>query len=63
MTTELITQLTALLAHWNALAAEAAQKVNTIAQPVQGAYYAGLFFGIKTARDELAAALVNDMHH
>ena len=57
MTAELITQLTTLVDHWKTLAADAAQKVNTTAQPVQVAYYAGVFFGIKTARNELTPAL------
>jgi hypothetical protein len=54
MTADLLTQLTALLDHWNA---EAARKLETSGQPVQGGFYAGVMFSMESARDELAAAL------
>jgi hypothetical protein len=61
MSTELITTLTTLLEHWNTTAADAAQKIEATAQPIQGAYFAGVMFGMETARDELAAALASVM--
>lgn len=61
MPTNLTPTLTALLARWDAQAAEAAGKLETTGQPVQGAFYAGVMFGIETARDELAAALASAM--
>jgi hypothetical protein len=57
MTTHLTATLTALLDHWNTTAAEAARKLEASEQPVQGGFYAGVMFGMETARDELAAAL------
>jgi hypothetical protein len=57
MTTDLHTTLTALLDRWNILAAESAHKINTAKAPVQGSFYAGVMFGMESARDELAAAL------
>ena len=61
MTTDLITQLTALLTRWDALAAESAHKIEATAQPVQGGFYTGVMFGMETARDELAEALASAM--
>lgn len=59
MPTNLTPTLTALLDQWDKCAAEAAQKIETAGQPVQGAFYAGVMFGMETARDELAAALAS----
>jgi hypothetical protein len=53
MNTDLTTTLTALLARWDALADEAALKLKTSAQPEQGGFYAGVMFGMESARDEL----------
>lgn len=55
----LTTTLTALLDQWDKRAAEAARKLEASGQPVQGAFYAGVMFGMETARDELAAALAS----
>lgn len=61
MTTELITRLTALLAHFDKLADSAARKLEDCEQPTQGAFYAGVMFGMETARDDLAEALASAM--
>ena len=58
MTPELA-QLTALLDRWDTLIDEAARKVETTTHPVQGAFYAGVMFGMESARDDLAAALAS----
>jgi len=57
MTTDLITQLTALLKHWNTTVADAMQGVAIATDPVRGAYYSGVLDGMKAACDELAAVL------
>ena len=39
------------------MATEAAPKLEANEQPIQGAYYEGVMFGMESARDALAAAL------
>jgi len=55
------TTLTALLARWDALAADAARKLEVSGQPVKGGFYAGVMFGMESAHNELAAALASAM--
>ena len=61
MTTDLTSTLTALLDHWNLIATGATQKVSKTTEPIQGAYYAGVLFGMENARDDLAAVLATAM--
>jgi hypothetical protein len=61
MTTELLTDLTALLARWDKMAWQATYKLETADKRLYTAYYAGVMFGLETARDELAAALASAM--
>ena len=61
MTTDLQTALNAALARWDTVADEAARKLESSGQPAQGGFYAGMMFGMESARDELAVALANLM--
>ena len=61
MTTDLITQLTALLKHWNTTVADAMQRVAITTDPVRAAYCAGVLDGVEAARDDLAAVLASPL--
>jgi hypothetical protein len=61
LTADLHITLTAPLARWDTLADEVARKLEASGQPVQGGFYAGVMFGIESARDELAEALARAM--
>ena len=61
MTPELINHLSTLLDRWETLAGAAAVRIENSTLSAQASFYAGVLFGLGVSRDELAAALADEM--